>query len=128
MNKKTLIILMILVMSSLIAGCVKPQPQYKTETYQEPVYGTLYYGTLTHIVGHWYGTSTTTETFDNAVKYTTTYSGMGAGGREEYTFTTTDWQGRETQYFQKCCFDIHEKPGIIRYDTKTRQVCVANCN
>jgi hypothetical protein len=55
-------------------------------------------------------------------------SGTDASGNTEFTITLTDFQGRKIPYYQKSYYTANEKPGIIRYDTKTRQVCTANCN
>lgn len=121
------LILSILVISS-ISGCVKPQPQYTTESYTEPVYGSIYYGTLTHVVGHWYGQTFETENYDNAVSIELDVTGTDARGSPEYTITITDFKGQKIPYYQKSYYTTNEKPGIIRYDQKTRQVCIANCN
>lgn len=97
-------------------------PVYKTENYQEPVYGTLYYGTLKDSSSRFFGLKDTSKTwtFDNAISYDKQYTRQAS--LPEYLFTITNQDGSKTDYYDIDTWNINQKQGIIRYDSKSRQV------
>ena len=100
------------------------RPVYNTEYYTEPVYGMVYYGTLTDSGA--FLQSDKTWSFDNAVGFDMLYTRTAS--RDEYTVTITNFGGTQSYYYDIDIFDVRQKPGIVRYEEKTRQVCVENCN
>lgn len=100
------------------------QPVYNTEYYTEPIYGIVYYGTLTDSGA--FLQSDKTWNFDNVINFDMTYTRTGS--RNEYTVTITNFGGTLSYYYDIDIFDVKQKPGIVRYEEKTRQVCIENCN
>ena len=117
-----LILLIIVSVSTLVVS--KQQPRYSTESYTEPVYGTVYYGTLTDSGP--FLRSDKIYSFDNAIGFDMLYTRTGS--RDEYTVTITNFGGTQSYYYDIDIFDVRQKPGIVKYEEKTRQVCVENCN
>lgn len=122
-NGKQILIVGMIISSILLSGCIN-KPVYKTESYTEPVYGTVYYGTLRDKGAFLH--SDKVWTFDNAIKYEKQYTRQGS--LPEYMFTITNFDGSKSYYYDIDYWDIKEKPGIVRIDTKSRQVCIQNCN
>ncbi len=124
--KHVLIVIGIFLISIFIIGRIieNSKPVYRTEYYQEPVYGTLYYGTLRDKGA--FLQSDKVWSFDNAVSYEKQYTRQGS--LPEYMFTMTNFDGTKNYYYDIDWWDIKQKPGIIRIDRKERSVCIRNCN
>ena len=127
MDKKVIIGIAIVVIWAISVMYQQTKPVYETEYYKEPTYGTLYYGSLTTAEGHWYGTSYSQQTFDNAVSYSFDYSGPGPDDVKEYTVTMYDTLGKLRSYYKISSWELNEKAGITGYVSKSRDVCVRNC-
>lgn len=132
MNVKGVVVIGLIILIFLIeinprafSEAVMPRKQiYNTEYYTEPVYGTVYYGTLTDSGA--FLQSDKTWSFDNAIGFDMLYTRTGS--RDEYTVTITNFGGTQSYYYDIDIFDVKQKPGIVRYEDRTRQVCVENCN
>lgn len=113
-----------LVLMSVLQMSYARQPQYRTEYYKEPVYGTVYYGWLKDTGP--FMQSDKVYNFDNALSFDMLYTRTGS--LKEYMFTITNFGGTQSYYYDIDTWNINNKQGIVRYEEKTRQVCIENCN
>jgi len=127
MNNKKILIIVVLVLIGGIFYLLSPEtrsiafsvpyqdPVYRTDNSQEPVYGTVYSGTIGTI-----GLTGQTWTITDASSVSSTYTGNGFWGKE-YTYHIC-WGANCNDYYKIQSNNLKLETKIISYKTKTSQV------
>lgn len=90
-------------------------PVYRTDSYQAPIYETVYSGTIGTL-----GLTGQTWTIKNATSNNWTYTGEGSWGKEYTVYIC--WNTNCQYYYKIQTNNIHSETKFIGYEIKTRKV------